>query len=51
MIIEEARRWFHQASYASKATRWNIPGGFYDTVCLLTQQAAALEELPLEMVR
>lgn len=34
----EARRWFHQAFYDLKATRWNIKGGFYDTACFLAQQ-------------
>jgi len=36
----EARRWFQQAYYDLKATRWNIEGGFYDTACFLAQQAA-----------
>jgi HEPN domain-containing protein len=36
----EARRWFQQAFYDLKATRWNIEGGFYDTACFLAQQAA-----------
>ena len=35
----EARRWFQQAYYDLKATRWNIEGGFYDTACFLDQQA------------
>ncbi len=35
----EAQRWFQQASYDLKATRWNIQGGFYDTACFLAQQA------------
>ena len=34
----DARRWFHQAFYDLKATRWNIKGGFYDTACFLAQQ-------------
>ena len=33
----EARRWFQQAYYDLKATRWNIEGGFYDTACFLAQ--------------
>ena len=36
----EARRWFQQAYYDLKATRWNIEGEFYDTACFLAQQAA-----------
>ena len=36
----EAHRWFQQAFYDLKATRWNIRGGFYDTACFLAQQAA-----------
>ena len=36
----EARRWFQQAYYDLKATRWNIEGGFYDTACFLAQHAA-----------
>jgi HEPN domain-containing protein len=36
----EARRWFQQAYYDLKATRWNMEGGFYDTACFLAQQAA-----------
>lgn len=36
----EAQRWFQQAFYDLKATRWNIRGGFYDTACFLAQQAA-----------
>jgi HEPN domain-containing protein len=36
----EARRWFQQAYYDLKATRWTIEGGFYDTACFLAQQAA-----------
>jgi HEPN domain-containing protein len=36
----EARRWFHQASYDLKAARWNIQGGFNDTACFLAQQSA-----------
>jgi len=35
----EAQRWFQQASYDLKATRWNIEGRFYDTACFLAQQA------------
>ena len=35
----EAKRWFQQAHYDLKATRWNIQGGFYDTACFLSQQA------------
>jgi HEPN domain-containing protein len=35
----EAQRWFQQAFYDLKATRWNIRGGFYDTACFLAQQA------------
>jgi HEPN domain-containing protein len=34
----EAQRWFRQAFYDLKATRWNIEGGFYDTACFLAQQ-------------
>ena len=36
----EAQRWFQQAFYDLKATRWNIQGGFYDTACFLAQQTA-----------
>jgi HEPN domain-containing protein len=36
----EPQRWFQQAFYDLKATRWNIQGGFYDTACFLAQQAA-----------
>ena len=36
----EARRWFQQAYYDLKATRWNIEGGFYDTACFIARQAA-----------
>jgi len=35
----EAKRWFQQAYYDIKATRWNIQGRFYDTACFLAQQA------------
>lgn len=35
----EAKRWFQQASYDLKASRWNIEGGFYNTACFLAQQA------------
>ena len=35
----EAHRWFQQAFYDLKATRWNIQGGFYDPACFLAQQA------------
>jgi HEPN domain-containing protein len=35
----EARRWFQQALYDLKATRWNIDGGFHNTACFLAQQA------------
>ena len=35
----EARRWFQQALYDVKATRWNIEGEFYDTACFIAQQA------------
>lgn len=35
----EARRWFQQAYFDLKATKWNIQGGFYDTACFLAQQA------------
>lgn len=35
----EARRWFQQALYDLKATRWNIEGEFYDTACFIAQQA------------
>jgi HEPN domain-containing protein len=35
----EAHRWFQQASYDLKATRWNIEGRFYNTACFLAQQA------------
>ena len=34
----EAKRWFQQASYGLKASRWNIAGGFYDTASFLAQQ-------------
>ena len=35
----EAKRWFHQACYDIKASRWNIDGGFNDTATFLAQQA------------
>jgi HEPN domain-containing protein len=35
----EARRWFQQAFYDLKVTRWNIEGEFYDTACFLAQQS------------
>ena len=35
----EAHRWFQQAVYDLKASRWNIQGEFYDTACFLAQQA------------
>jgi HEPN domain-containing protein len=35
----EAKRWFQQALYDLKATRWNIDGGFHNTACFLAQQA------------
>ncbi len=38
--IDEAARWFCQASYDLKACRWNIEGRFYDTACFLAQQSA-----------
>jgi HEPN domain-containing protein len=34
----EAKRWFQQASYDLKASRWNIAGGFFDTASFLAQQ-------------
>ena len=37
---EEAQRWFLQARYDVKAAIWNRDGGFYDTVCFLSQQSA-----------
>lgn len=37
---EEAINWFSQAKYDFKAARWNLEGGFYNTVCFLSQQAA-----------
>ena len=37
---EEARRWFRQAQHDVRAAQWNLEGGFYDTVCFLSQQAA-----------
>ena len=37
---EEARRWFQQAHYDLKAAEWNFEGGFYNTVCFLSQQSA-----------
>ena len=40
----EAQRWFQQAFYDLKATRWNIRGGFYDTACFLAQQAKVAEQ-------
>lgn len=36
----EATRWFRQASFDLKASRWNIEGGFYETAAFLAQQAA-----------
>ena len=38
--IAEATRWYRQASYDLKAARWNRKGGFHDTACFLSQQAA-----------
>lgn len=37
---EEAKRWLLQSRYDLKAARWNIEGGFFDTACFLSQQAA-----------
>jgi HEPN domain-containing protein len=37
---EEARRWWLQAQHDLRAAAWNVEGGFYDTACFLTQQAA-----------
>jgi len=34
----EADRWFKQAYFDLRATRWNIQGRFYDTACFLAQQ-------------
>ena len=36
---EEARRWFQQAHYDFEAARWNLKGGFHNTVCFLSQQS------------
>jgi HEPN domain-containing protein len=36
----EAKRWFQQAFYDLKASRWNIAGGFYDTASFLAQQGS-----------
>jgi len=36
----ESKRWFHQALYDLKAARWNLQGGFHNTVCFLAQQSA-----------
>ncbi|MFP3869977.1 MAG: HEPN domain-containing protein [Syntrophobacteria bacterium] len=36
----EARRWFQQATYDLKAAQWNLEGGFFNTVCFLSQQGA-----------
>lgn len=33
----EAKRWFQQASYDLKASRWNTQGRFYDTACFLEE--------------
>jgi len=38
--LKEATNWFKQAEYDFKAARWNFDGGFYNTVCFLSQQAA-----------
>lgn len=37
---EEAFNWFSQAKYDLMAAQWNYEGGFYNTVCFLSQQAA-----------
>lgn len=36
----EAANWYHQAKYDLKAAQWNLEGGFYSTVCFLSQQSA-----------
>jgi len=38
--LKEAANWFKQAEYDFKAAKWNLNGGFYNTVCFLSQQAA-----------
>jgi HEPN domain-containing protein len=37
--VQEARRWFQQAFYDLEAARWNLKGGFNNTVCFLAQQS------------
>jgi len=37
--VGEARRWFQQAFYDLEAARWNLKGGFNNTVCFLAQQS------------
>lgn len=37
--VSEARRWFQQAHYDLQAARWNMQGGFHNTVCFLAQQS------------
>ncbi len=37
---EEAWRWFRQAQHDVRAAQWNLEGGFHDTACFLSQQAA-----------
>jgi len=39
----EAQRWFQQAFYDLKATRWNIQGGFYDTAWCVGGQIFRLD--------
>ncbi|MBW1959556.1 MAG: HEPN domain-containing protein [Deltaproteobacteria bacterium] len=38
--ISETRRWFQQAFYDLKAAKWNLQGGFHNTVCFLAQQSS-----------
>jgi len=37
---EEARRWLQQGIHDLKAAEWNLQGGFFNTVCFLSQQGA-----------
>lgn len=37
---EEAANWLNQAFYDVKAAEWNLEGGFFNTVCFLSQQAS-----------
>jgi HEPN domain-containing protein len=49
--LAEARRWFQQAFYDLEAARWNLKGGFNNTVCFLAEQALKAAEKIFDMVQ